>query len=169
MKFAILVGIPHAGKSLFAKHIHDTEGHTIIDLNKLRKAITGTTLDYVQSDPIDAYTRQSAIIMAKHYLSLNHSIIIDDENLTMESRRSWYAISKEFKTPLQIYWINTTPSIALRVNELYGGFPSRVLDARIDTLEYPTYRESKQIRWINVTRFNLTQDELTWSGKLAKL
>lgn len=168
MKFAITIGLPFSGKSVLARHIRDTEGHIIIDTNEIRKAITGEVLEYSYSAPIESFVIQSAIIMAKHYLSLGCSVIVDSENLTRDSRNVWYDIAIDFKLPLTVYWANTPYTISKKCNELYGELPEKVMENKSNALQYPSYRESKAIRWINVLRCDLKNEELVFNGKFSK-
>jgi predicted kinase len=169
MKFAITVGLSHSGKSLFSKWAYNTQRYMIIDTNKIREAMIGKQYDFVPSVIIDNYVRQTAVIMAKHFISLNQNVLIDDENLTVEARRVWCDTAKELRTPLTIFWINTPASISIKQNMLFGSIPEKIMDAKIKSLQYPRYSESKMISWIFVTQMESVLDELTWGCKISKL
>lgn len=168
MKFAIITGLPHSGKSTIARWLHDLEGHVIINTNIIRNSMVGPALDYTQSDIIDSFTRQTALLMARHYLAMGFNVLVDDENPTRLSRTPWYKIAEDFKIPVSVYWVNTPYSICSHVNSLYGELPPAVLIQKLDSYEYPTYRESKEIKWIQVARCRLESDELKFDGRITK-
>lgn len=86
-----MVGIPGTGKSEFSKLLQEfiPAVHLRSDVIGLFKLPQGPNLDYCK-----AYVIKHAL--AVHYLSLGHSVIMDDNNRTVYNRERVYQMAKQY-------------------------------------------------------------------------
>jgi len=140
-KFAIMVGLPCSGKSTIAKTYKGKFGWVIINPDTIRLAKHGQ-----QWKPDEeSFIWECARVMAKHFLILGYSVIVDATHVKREYRAPWKKIANEFNLPMYIHEIirDYSKSIErnMQINRFCNdkGIPvTDVIDKMIDNWQEPS-------------------------------
>ncbi|MES0334739.1 MAG: ATP-binding protein [Candidatus Magnetobacterium sp. LHC-1] len=145
MKLAITVGLPHSGKTEFAQWLHKQHGYIIISLDTLRQTLSGDdTPEFPASNEL---VQLIAGFMARHFLKLGYSVIVDGEHITEEQRLPWIKVAEQFRIPLTMFWINTPFHLCKKRNEVNGGiYSNKRMDELANRFIYPHHWEAEHGR-----------------------
>lgn len=98
-----MIGLPRSGKSTFCQHYLKPLGYVIVNPDSFRLALHGQP--FVKS--AEPFVWASVTLAVDALLSLNHSVVIDATNITMDARAPWIKRNAEF------IWINTPVTMCI--------------------------------------------------------
>lgn len=151
-----MIGIPGSGKSTFSKLLQEVipAVHLRSDVIGLFKLPKGPDFDYYK-----AYVIKHAL--ARHYLSLSFSVIMDDNNRTKYNRERVYKMAKQYGAKNILFRLHLSPGEALqrahkrdieedRVREFHQ--TKKLLERFASEIEEPT---SEEIQKWNLLYFDI--------------
>lgn len=163
-KFAITVGLPCAGKSAFCEWLNNKQlksglmPYVRVCPDNIRRVFYGTIEVYPGAE--EAIWTQ-AHYEVKAHLDAGDNVIVDATHVTKESRKRWIQIAREYKIPLDMYWINTGYSTCQKINEEGDYLPRKVIETMASKMEYPEICEGRGV--IEIYTVNPTYAEIRGS------
>ncbi|CAG8490528.1 21222_t:CDS:10, partial [Racocetra persica] len=103
-EMVILVGYPASGKSTFAKRWLVNDGYVHVNQDALK-------------------TKQKCIKACETALKENKSVVIDNTNPSIEGRKQYIDIAKQYGVPVRCFWFQASEALA-RHNNMYRYFIS---------------------------------------------
>ncbi len=117
MKLTILQGLPGSGKSTKAAEILKTSGNTVrISKDNLREMLHCD----VWSGPNEKLTKSAARALAKHFLTSDRNVVIDETNLNPGTLQGWKDLGKELEAKVEVIAMDTPLADCLRHDAARG-------------------------------------------------
>ena len=132
-EIAIMCGLPRSGKTTYAKELQK-QGWTRVCPDEIRLALHGEAF-IGRAEP---FVWAIAETMARALLLGGHRVVIDAVNSTVERRRQWVCLAREFHKELQIYVVPTPYEVCLKRR---GDLELHVLERMNRQFEQPTSDE----------------------------
>ena len=109
-KMTIMQGLPASGKSTRAEEIRKTDGNGVrINKDLLRKMLHFGHWSGKNED----ITRDAARVLAKHFLSNDTNVIIDDTNLNEGTLQSWKDLATEVGSKHRVIRLDTSLEVCI--------------------------------------------------------
>lgn len=132
--FHLLCGIPGSGKSTIAK---DLNGY-VVSTDSIRKFLWNDE-SIVKYDKLVFELAENII---KYMLPLEHDVIFDATNLTIEKRMKYIHMAKALGANVTVHWVNCPINIAISRNARRDRkVPIPVITALHKSLQPPTISE----------------------------
>jgi len=120
VRFAITVGIPLSGKTVFC-HEKIKEGWVVINPDTFRQVYSGTG-----NTLLDSYSESvvwdCVYLTVKSLLRYGHNVLLDATNVNKKSRNTWKIISEEMGIKMEIYVLPFDLKLSIKRNNEIGRF-----------------------------------------------
>ncbi|EGO63534.1 ATP-binding protein [Acetonema longum] len=134
----ITVGLPLSGKSILARRCAESGPKIVVVCpDTIRLALHGS--QFVGS--AEPFVWAIAQTMVRTLLKEGYTVIVDATNTTVERRRIWVQMSKEFGKRVAIYHVDTDYATCCARNQRHGRLDSAIIDRMHRQFEPPAKAE----------------------------
>ncbi|TWH46343.1 ATP-binding protein [Sporomusa sp. KB1] len=130
----ITVGLPLSGKSTLVKNCSEYMPNVVVVCpDTIRLALHGNQF-IGRAEP---FVWAIAQTMARTFLMQGNTVIIDATNTTVERRKMWVYMAREFKKGLTIYHVKTPADVCRERNKALGRLDESIIDRMEEQFERP--------------------------------
>lgn len=138
----ITAGFPLSGKSTLCCGLMN-KNIVVVNPDTIRLALHGK-----QFEPLaEPFVWATAQIMVRTLLKQGHDVIVDATNTTIERRKMWVNMAKEFGLKLEIDWVTTSSEICFKRNEELKRLDNSIIERMVSQFEEPTDKEGIIIKY----------------------